>query len=115
MPDTAMGPNCTTEPTGQDINTENLPDLVLDDTADSVKVATNIPSTSQAKETFNVEPLSTDDEAEMDVVDALLSLSGVRDDGKDPTLENEQLMPIGGANLPVDVAPVLIALGQCPS
>ena len=31
---------------------------------------------------------------------------------KDPTLENEQLMPIGGANLPVDVAPVLIVLGQ---
>ena len=112
MPDTAMSPNHKTKPTGQDINTENLPDLVLDDTAVSVNIATDIPSTSQAKETFNVEPLSTDDEAEMDVVDALLSLSGVRDDGEDPTLENEQLMPIGGANLPVDVAPVPIVLGQ---
>ena len=112
MPDTAMSPNHTTGLTGQDINIENLPDLLLDDTADSVNVATDIPSTSQAKETFNVEPLSTDDEAEMDVVDALLSLSGVRDDGKDLTLENEQLMPIGEANLPVDVAPVPIALGQ---
>ena len=111
-PDTAMSPNRTNKPTGQDINTQNLPDLVLDDTAVSVNVATDIPSTSQAKETFNVEPLSTDDEAEMDVVDALLSLSGVQDDGKDQTLENEQLMPIGGANLPVDVAPVPIALGQ---
>ena len=107
-----MNRNRTTEPTGQDINTENLPDLVLDDTTDSVNVATDIPSTSQAKETFNVEPLSTDDEAEMDVVDALLSLSGAWDDGKDPTLENEQLMPIGGTNLPVDTAPVPIALGQ---
>ena len=48
----------------------------------------------------------------MDVVDALLSLLGVRDDGQDPTLENEQLMPIGGANLPVDAAPVPIALDQ---
>ena len=111
-PDTAMSPNRTTKLTGQDINMENLPDLVLDNTTVSVNVAADIPSTSQPKETFNVEPLSTDDEVEMDVVDALLSLSSVRDDGGDPTLENEQLMPIGGANLPVDVAPVLIALGQ---
>ena len=111
-PDTATSPNRTTKLTGQDINTENLPDLVLDDTAVSVHVATDIPSTSQKKETFNVEPLSTDDEAEIDVVDALLSLSGVQDDGKDPTLENEQLMPIGRANLPVDTAPVTIVLGQ---
>ena len=112
MPDTATSSNRTTKLTGGDINTENLPDLVLDDTAASVPVTTDIPSTSQAKETFNVEPLSTDDEAEMDVVDALLSLSGVRDDGEDPALENEQLMPIGGANLPVDAAPVPIAVGQ---
>ena len=111
-PDTVTSPNHTTKPTGQGINMENLPDLVLDDTTVSVHVATDIPSTSQAKETFNVEPLSTDDEAEMDVVDALLSLLGVPDDGDDPTLENEQLMPIGRANLPVDTAPVPIALGQ---
>ena len=91
-----------------------MPDLVLDDTAISENVAPDTASTSQAKakETSNVEPLSTDNEAEMDVVDALLSLSGVRDDGKDPTLDNEQLMPIGGANLPVDTAPVPIELGQ---
>ena len=112
MPHTATSPNHTTKLTGQDINMENLPDLVLDDTAVSVNVAADKPSTSQPKETFHVEPLSTDDEVEMDVVDALLSLSGVRDDGGDPTLRNEQLIPIGGANLPVDVAPVLIALGQ---
>ena len=91
-----------------------MPDLVVDDTAVNVHVAPDAASTSQAKatETFNVEPLSTDNEAEMDVVDALLSLSSVRDDGEDPTLENEQLMPIGGANLPVDAAPVPIELGQ---
>ena len=113
-PDTATSPNHTTKPTEQDLNMENLPDPVLDDTAVSVHIAPDTASTSQAKakETFNVEPPSTDYEAEMDVVDALLSLSGVWDDGKDPTLENEQLMPIGGANLPVDTAPVPIALGQ---
>ena len=111
-PDTAMSPNRTTKPTGQNLNMESLPDLVLDDTTVSVHAAPNTASTSQAKEMFNVEHLSTDDEAEMDVVDALLSLSGVRDDGEDPTLENKQLIPIGGANLPVDAAPVLIALDQ---
>ena len=107
-------PKTATKLIAQDLNTESLPDLVLDDTAVSVHVAPDTASSSQAKatETFNVEPLSTDNEAEMDVVDALLSLSSVWDDGKDPTLENEQLMPIGGANLPVDAAPVPIELGQ---
>ena len=91
-----------------------MPDLVVDDTAANVHVAPDTASTSQVKasETFNVEPLSTDNEAEMDVVDALLSLLSVRDDGKDPTLENEQLMPIGRVNLPVDAALVPIELGQ---
>ena len=55
-------------------------------------------------------PLSTEDE--LDAVDALLSLSGIRDESADPTTENELLMPIGGANLPLDVAPVPIELGQ---
>ena len=107
-------PKTATKLIAQDLNTENLPDLVLDDTAISENVAPDTASTSQAKakETFNVEPLSTDNEAEMDVVDALLSLLGVRDDGEDPTLDNEQLMAIGGANLPVDTAPVPIELGQ---
>ena len=107
-------PKTATKPIAQDLNTESLPDLVADDTAVNVHVAPNTASTSQATatETFNVEPLSTDNEAEMDVVDALLSLSSVRDDSEDPTLENEQLMPIGGANLPVDTAPVPIKLGQ---
>ena len=107
-------PKTATKPIAQDLNTESLPDLVLDDTAVSVQVAPVIASTSQAKaiETFIVEPLSMDNEAEMDVVDALLSLLSVRDDGEDPTLENEQLMPIGGVNLLADAAPVPIELGQ---
>ena len=84
-------PKTATKPIAQDLNTENLPDLVLDDTAISVHVAPDTASTNQAKakETFNVEPLSMDNETEMDVVDALLSLLGVQDDGEDPTLENE--------------------------
>ena len=107
-------PKTATKPIAQDLNTESLPDLVVDDTAVNVHVAPDTASTSQAKatETFNVEPLSTDNEAEMDVVDSLLSLSSVRDDSEDPTLENEQLMSIGGVNLPVDAAPIPVELGQ---
>ena len=68
-------PQTATELIAQDLNTESLPDLVVDDTAVNIHVAPDTASTSQAKatETFNVEPLSTDNEAEMDVVDALLS------------------------------------------
>ena len=114
LPGVPSIPQTATEPIAQDFNTETLPDLVIDDTAVNVHVAPDTASTSQAKatETFNVEPLSMDNEAEMDVVDALLSLLSVRDDGEDPTLENEQLMPIGRVNLPVDAAPVPIELGQ---
>ena len=61
-------------------------------------------------ETFNIDPLSTEDE--LDEVDALLSISGIRDESVNPTAENKFLMPIGGRNLPLDVAPVPIELGQ---
>ena len=111
-------PDTTTAPklTKQDDALDSLPDLVLDnkvgDDTIVTEIAAAIPTTSHIKETFNVDPLSTDDEIDMDTVDALLSLSSVRDESKDPTLENEQIMPIGGLNLLVDVAPVPIELGQ---
>ena len=101
----------------QDEALDSLPDLVLDDKVGDntivTEIAAAVPTASHIKETFNVDPLSSDDdEIDMDAVDALLSLSSVRDDSKDPTLENEQIMPVGGLNLPVDVAPVPIELGQ---
>ena len=109
-------PDTTTtapELTKQDDALDSLPDLVLDSkVGDDTEIAAAVPTASHIKETFNVDPLSSDDEIDMDGVDALLSLSSVRDDSKDPTLENEQIMPIGGLNLPVDVAPVPIELGQ---
>ena len=97
---------------------DELPDLVTvktgKDTGTEVTLtANNITGNLESyhpKETFNVDPLSTEDE--LDAVDALLSLSGIRDENADPTMENKLLMPIGGANLPLDVAPVLIELGQ---
>ena len=112
-------PDTTTtapELTKQDDALYSLPDLVLDnkvgDDTIATEIAAAVPTASHIKETFNVDPLSTGDEIDMDAVDALLSLSSVRDDSKDLTLENEQIMPIGGLNLPVDVAPVPIELGQ---
>ena len=113
MPDTTT---TTPELTKQDDALDSLPDLVLDnkvgDDTIVTEIAAAVPTASHIKETFNVDPLSSDDEIDMDAVDALLSLSSVQDDSKDPTLENEQIMPIGGLNLPVDVAPVPIELGQ---
>ena len=88
LPGIPIIPQTATEPIVPDLNMESLPDQVVDDTTANVHVAPDTASTSQAKatETFNVEPLSTDNEAQMDVVDALLSLSSVRDNVEDPTL-----------------------------
>lgn len=48
----------------------------------------------------------------MDAVDALLSLSTLRDDSVDQLMENKILMPIGGGNLQIDAAPVPLELDQ---
>ena len=94
-------PDLVTVKTGKDTGTE----VTL--TADTI---TGNLESDHPMETFNIDPLSTEDE--LDAVDALLSLSGIRDENADPTTENELLMPIGGTNLPLDVAPVPIELGQ---
>ena len=90
---------------------DKLPDLVTNMTdvneTDAVPKPTTYPDPI---ETFNVDPLST--EEEMDTVDALLSLQDLRDDTVDPLNENAQLMSIGGVNLPVDAAPVPLELDQ---
>ena len=115
IPGTPHTATTAPKPAKQDDAEDNLPDLVSDNTVGDNTIATDatvaLPSTSQPKETFNVDPLSTEDEIDMDAVDALLSLSSVQDYSKDPTLENKEIMPIGGANLPVDIAPVPIELG----
>ena len=48
----------------------------------------------------------------MDIADALLSLQDLHDDSVDQPTEKETLMPIGGGNLPIDVAPVPLELNQ---
>ena len=79
---------------------DELPDLVTvktgKDTGTEVTLTANDitgnPESDRPKETFNLDPLSTEDE--LDVVDALLSLSGTRNENADPTMENELLMPM---------------------
>ena len=70
-----------------------LPDLVLEH---------DEPDTTQAVST----------EEEMDAVTALLSLGEVGNETLDDNNENAELMPIGGQNVPLDIAPQPIRLDQ---
>ena len=51
-------------------------------------------------------------EEEMDAAAALLSLGEMGNDTLDNNNENAELMPIGGQNVPLDIAPQLIRLDQ---
>ena len=85
--------------TGVQLNEDKqLPDLVL---------ASNDPDASQGTTTGAV---ST--EEERDAAETLLSLGEVRDDTLDDDDDNAMLMPIGGPNPVVDVAPEPIRLDQ---
>ena len=75
---------------------EQLPDLVL---------TSNDPDTSQATGAVSTKE-------EMDAAETLLSLGEVRDDTLDDNDENAMLMPIGGPNMAVDVAPEPLRLDQ---
>ena len=75
---------------------EQLPDLVL---------TSNDPDTSQATGAVSTEE-------EMDAAETLLSLGEVRDDTLGDDDENAMLMPIGGPNIAVDVAPEPLRLDQ---
>ena len=70
-----------------------LPDLVLEH---------DEPDMTQAVST----------EEEMDAVAALLSLGEVGNETLDDNNENAELMPIGGQNVPLDIAPQPIRLDQ---
>ena len=56
------------------------------------------PNTTQAVST----------EEEMDAITALLSLGEMGNDTWDDDNENDELMPIGGQNVPLDITPQLI-------
>ena len=75
---------------------DQLPDLVL---------AHDEPDVSQASGAVSTEE-------EIDAAETLLSLGEVRDDTLDNDDENAVLMPIGGPNVTVDVAPEPIRLDQ---
>ena len=75
---------------------EQLPDLVLAHDDPDISQATGAVST----------------EEEIDAAETLLSLGEVRDDTLNNDDENAVLMPIGGPNITVDVAPEPIRLDQ---
>ena len=88
VPPPASKPTPSDELTGIPNKTDDqiLPDLVLEQ---------EDPNTTQAVST----------EEEMDAAAALLSLGEIRDDTLDDNNENAELMPIGGPNVPLDIAP----------
>ena len=51
-------------------------------------------------------------EEDLEAASTLLSLGDTHDDTLDDDHENAQLMPIGGVNVPVDVAPKPLRLDQ---
>ena len=92
---------------------ETLPDLVVNRNNDFLTAVSGQSSLSDpTRHDISLDPGTT--ESEDDAVHALLSLgweSNAHVD-MDALDENSQLMPIGGANLPVDPAPVTVRLDQ---
>ena len=88
LPPPASKPTPSDELTGIPNKTDDhiLPDLVLEQ---------EDPNTTQAVST----------EEEMDAAAVLLSLGEIRDNTLDDNNENAELMPIGGPNVPLDIAP----------
>ena len=94
VPPPASKPAPSNELTGVPKTDDNiLPDLVLEQ---------EDPDTTQAVST----------EEEMDAAAVLLSLGEIRDNTLDDNNENAELMPIGGLNVPLDIAPQPIRLDQ---
>ena len=95
--------NALTDPglTGvpESLNTDNLPDLVVNQEASNLE-----PDTAKT-----VDPVST--EEELEAADALLSLGEVHDDTLDED-DKAQLMPVGVPTNIVDMAPVPVRLDQ---
>ena len=91
--------------TGIPVEDQKLPDLVVNqnelDTVEPVNV-------EQAAIAVNI--VST--EEDLKAASMLLSLGDTHDDTLDDDDENAQLMPIGGINVPVDVAPEPLRLDQ---
>ena len=79
---------------------QGLPDLVIDHDDNP-----EYPTTTQEAEAASTEE-------ELEAANTLLSLVEARDDTLEDDNKNIMLMPIGGANAPIDVAPELSRLNQ---
>ena len=91
--------------TGIPIEDQKLPDLVVNQNQLDTVAPDNVEETTIAVNTVSTEE-------DLEAASMLLSLGDTCDDTLDDDDENAQLMPIGGINVPVDVAPEPLRLDQ---
>ena len=84
--------------TGIPIEDEKLPDLVVNQNAPGTAASKNIDESEITANTVSTEE-------ELEAASILLSLGDTCDDTLEDDDENAQLMPIGGVNIPEDIAP----------
>ena len=87
------------------IEDQNLPDLVLNRNEPDIVGPVNVKQFPKTVAAVNTEE-------DLETASTLLSLGDTHDDTLDEDNENAQLMPIGGANAPVDVASEPLRLDQ---
>ena len=91
--------------TGVPVEDQKLPDLVVNQNEPDTVEPVNVEQAAIAVNTVSTEE-------DLEAASKLLSLGDTCDDTLDEDNENAQLMPIGGINVPVDVAPQTRRLDQ---
>ena len=84
--------------TGIPVEDQKLPDLVVNQNEPDTVEPDNVEQAAIAVNTVSTEE-------DLKAASTLLSLGDTRDDTLDDDDKNAQLMPIGGINVPVDIAP----------
>ena len=87
------------------IEDQKLPDLVVNQNDPGTAAPDNVEESAIAVHTVSTEE-------DLKAASTLLSLGDTHDDTLDDDDENAQLMPIGGINVPVDIAPEPLRLDQ---
>ena len=91
--------------TGVPVEDQKLPDLVVNQKEPDTVEPVNVEQAAIAVNTVSTEE-------DLEAASKLLSLGDTCDDTLDDDNENAQLMPIGGINVPVDIAPKPLRLDQ---
>ena len=91
--------------TGIPTEDQKLPDLVVNQNTPGTAASKNVEEPEITANTVSTEE-------ELEAASTLLSLGDTRDDTLEDDDENAQLMPIGGVNVPEDIAPEPLRLDQ---